>query len=748
LRLHKFFAVLVIPTALTAFGASPKKPYDFNGFMVGVQSVETSTEAAPTQPAFESSPHLIPMFKARVPRGAAPFEESAPPPAVRQWLFLKPFQTESAPAAAEQNPWDTAHDIVDHRRPDLLDLRESAAKPTANVIVEPNIIYYDPDQPEEAEATLPAATEGASTGNTIISGSSPQWPTGTRFAWHLGADFTQLDDARKAAAPAFSADNKVLIAHLDTGSDAAPDDLTPSGFQPGQSLNFVLNENPTAFQDRSGHGTGTLSVLAGRAVTIQWNGATVQTELGGAPLANVVEYRIGSRVIHVFPVAMANAIATAADSGIDVISMSAGGAPSIALRDAVDKAYDAGVAMFFASGDFWRLFPSPFYSTPSTTVYPARFAPVMSVCGATEKRRSYADDPGLLSLLFRSRRGSWYLRGSRGPLHVMEHSIAAFTPNIARHHASAPANAIDLDFSGTSASTPQVAAAAALWLQFHRDEPELKGVWRRWEKAQSVYDALSATADNRFRGYSKRNFGAGLLHANDALAHHYDRPKRHADPARIGFDWVTIAAVIIAPSDLIKENHREMLQTEVAQMVMSSKKLHALLGDGDELHAPDHTAVIAMREALRNDSRASRYLRNALGGKTLKPSQSAEVRVRAHSYWNDSEITVAPGQRYRIEVLDPSRRWIDFFIRSGAASYTSWLTSWDSRNLRNGNVPFFAAMATTGDETTAQPVVAAGRTSLDLAVQTHGRIRLYANDVPGFYWNNFGSLMMKITRLN
>src|ERR1700720_3682788 len=53
--------------------------------------------------------------------------------------------------------------------------------------------------------------------------------------------------------------------------------------------------------------------------------------------------------------------------------------------------------------------------------------------------------------------------------------IAAYSPNIpwiAIRHTSKGwfADGVDLNGSGTSAATPQVAAAAALWLQRHRSE--------------------------------------------------------------------------------------------------------------------------------------------------------------------------------------------------------------------------------------------------------------------------------------
>jgi len=53
------------------------------------------------------------------------------------------------------------------------------------------------------------------------------------------------------------------------------------------------------------------------------------------------------------------------------------------------------------------------------------------------------------------------------------HPIAAYSPNtpwlsVRDEKGTRIADGVDLDGAGTSAATPQVAAAAALWLQKHR----------------------------------------------------------------------------------------------------------------------------------------------------------------------------------------------------------------------------------------------------------------------------------------
>jgi hypothetical protein len=112
--------------------------------------------------------------------------------------------------------------------------------------------------------------------------------------------------------------------------------------------------------------------------------------------------------------------------------------------------------------------------------------------------------------------------------------IAAYSPNIpwlsVRHTAQGPfADGVDLDGSGTSAATPQVAAAAALWLEKHRREFSAEE-WHHWQKAEAVYYALLKSADRRGRLAPDKYLGAGLLRARDALDVNYSSIKRATKP--------------------------------------------------------------------------------------------------------------------------------------------------------------------------------------------------------------------------
>jgi hypothetical protein len=218
----------------------------------------------------------------------------------------------------------------------------------------------------------------------------------------------------------------------------------------------------------------------------------------------------------------------------------------------------------------------------------------VAVTGATADRRTYAKAPSAFSWV-RGGVASWSLRGSYGPPSAMTHALAAYTPNVpwAVLTDAVPSNLLDLDGAGTSASTPQAAAAAALWLEANRSA--LEGEWRGWRKSESVYRALLDRADrgdgdgeadaDRLR-YVARYFGAGTLRAADALAPPApgSPPLALREPSTIGLDWlelVTSVGPFAADGAATARLRAQLVRTEAAQLVAGSTRLQALLGEHD-----------------------------------------------------------------------------------------------------------------------------------------------------------------------
>src|SRR5690606_2151703 len=127
---------------------------------------------------------------------------------------------------------------------------------------------------------------------------------------------------------------RTRIAHLDTGYDRGHAAMpSRERILQGLELNFVGKDgDPWSAQDpdnrvrllpdNSGHGTGTLSVLAGGPVPA-WGGV----RMGAAPDADILPLRIADTVVLLRTSAFAAALQYAVEQGADVVTMSMGGLP-------------------------------------------------------------------------------------------------------------------------------------------------------------------------------------------------------------------------------------------------------------------------------------------------------------------------------------------------------------------------------------------------------------------------------------
>ena len=218
--------------------------------------------------------------------------------------------------------------------------------------------------------------------------------------------------------------------------------------------------------------------------------------LGGAPMMRIVPVRIADRVFHFATSTVAQGINYAVSIGADVVSMSMGGLPSQAWADAVNKAYEAGIVVVCAAGNNFGGLPT------SLVVYPARFDRVIAACGVMADKTPYLNLP------------PQEMEGNAGPASKMATAVAAYTPNIPWARLGFP-DWVDLDGAGTSAATPQVAAAAALWL--HKNGGNYPA--RDWQRAEAARRAIFDSAFLRSGAARPDRFlGSGVLQATDALA--------------------------------------------------------------------------------------------------------------------------------------------------------------------------------------------------------------------------------------
>src|SRR5581483_7349261 len=185
---------------------------------------------------------------------------------------------------------------------------------------------------------------------------------------------------------------------------------------------------------------------------------------------------------------------------VDIITMSMGGLASQAWADAVNALYEQGVFIVTAAGNNVSNFPT------RNIVYPARFNRVVAACGVMADGKPYAD------LAFN------LMAGNYGPIGKMATAIAAPTPNVPWARLGCP-DIIDFDGQGASAATPQVAAAAAIWLQKNR--AAVDAYPESWMRIEAIRKALfeSAIFSGALpAGGIDLHLGRGKLHVNAALA--------------------------------------------------------------------------------------------------------------------------------------------------------------------------------------------------------------------------------------
>jgi hypothetical protein len=538
------------------------------------------------------------LSSARLSFGATPvtftvtplFKSIAPPKApgataANTWQILTP-----PPGFAEENVWDVCHS--------LLQQGFGVAGVPAPEFAEPDL--------EQQWITGSDAELGMAMSRSCDSVNS-QREDFPRISdnpyWFRDPGHSQFDDAIAAIGGPQVA-SKVRIAHFDTGYD--PDHHTlPKRLRADIARNLVDGGDPNDATDQTsgplanlGHGTGTLSILAG-------TGQAGQSLLGGAPFAEVVPVRVANRVVLFKNSAIAQAFdyvhslnATGANR-IDIITMSMGGLASQAWAEAVNALYEQGVFIVTAAGNNFGNLPT------RNIVFPARFGRVVAACGVMADGRPYADlDIRLMA-------------GNYGPDSKMKTAIAAPTPNVpwARWGCS---DIIDFDGQGTSAATPQVAATAALWLQKNR--AAVDAYPKAWMRVEAIRSALLGSAKENPQ--ETKRFGRGELRAHDALAKAPDAAsllhKTDADDASFEFLRILTGRGLQASP----EPQQQMLELEALQLSQSTAIESVMPADPATASDAD---VRRLAEALIAHPRASKSLRQALGAAVRRDQVSVSV---------------------------------------------------------------------------------------------------------------------------
>ena len=106
------------------------------------------------------------------------------------------------------------------------------------------------------------------------------------------------------------------------------------------------------------------------------------------------------------------------------------------------------------------------------------------------------------------------MAGNYGRQSKTRTAIAAYTPNVPWARFGEPA-VVDFDGNGTSSATPQVAAAAALWIEKHR--AQFDSYAEGWMRVEAVRKALFDSAA-KGAAVDAEELGYGMLRVADALS--------------------------------------------------------------------------------------------------------------------------------------------------------------------------------------------------------------------------------------
>src|SRR5205814_2263096 len=202
---------------------------------------------------------------------------------------------------------------------------------------------------------------------------------------------------------------------------------------------------------------------------------------------------------------------------------------------------------------------------------------------------------------------------------------------------------------GTSAATPQVAAAVALWYEKYKSF-----LPRDWRRVEAVRNALFSSA--KAKRADPQHFGNGILQANAALAVAPSLNLPQTPPDSDSFSFlrvITGLGVTDAPP------REQMFNLELTQLYLMRPELQQIVPDPEkEVKDAD---LRKFMEAVVHDDRASLALRKQIADRyslvvgAAVPGAPKEVVAPPQAACNPKvSMSNPPFRRIRTYAVDPS----------------------------------------------------------------------------------------------
>lgn len=125
----------------------------------------------------------------------------------------------------------------------------------------------------------------------------------------------------------------------------------------------------------------------------------------------------------------------------------------------------------------------------------------------------------------------------------------------------------------------------------------------------------------------------------------------------------------------------------------------------------------------------------------LNKGDTIKIRVKAGDAYSPDQLKIAVGEAYRVW-CDKGQWWVDLFIPSTPMGYYNPVA-----NMFGQRVKGVKCLCLCGAYNNSDVGAFAIGTNHEFTIEQDTTLSFFANDVPGYEWNNLGSIVVNIERV-